>query len=459
MNQMRRSFPIILILCTLALGGLTMQSCQQPVGADSTSPTPTASFALLQQKILTTSCATQGCHASEKDASFNQHGLVLTDGVAYQNLVGVAPKNSSALTDGLKRVTAFNSLQSLLYHKLSPDAASHHAGKQYGNPMPLGSNLLSAGQVEFVRRWIEAGAPKEGNVADPALLDDKTPITSTSTTFTPLDKPAIGAGYQLTTGQFDVAPNFERELFIRRDINNPVETYVNRIQIKMRANSHHFIAYGFTSNLLPTANTIRDLRNADNSLNLLTFLSMQNHVFVAGSSSPNYDYTFPEGAALQVPANTSLDLNSHYVNKTTAPLPGEAMVNFYTVDAAKVKLVVKTLNLANQEQKLQPNTPVTLSKTFIFAKARTILALTSHTHKLGEKFVIKISGGARNGEIVYTSTDWESPEMITFTTPIKLNAGEGLTSEITYNNTTSKVVTFGLTSNDEMGIIFGYYYE
>jgi hypothetical protein len=84
--------------------------------------------------------------------------------------------------------------------------------------------------------------------------------------------------------------------------------------------------------------------------------------------------------------------------------------------------------------------------------------LTSHTHKLGEKFVIKIFGGPRNGEIVYSNTDWEHPLMQTFATPIVLQPGQGLTSEVTYNNTTSKTVGFGLTSEDEMNIIFGYWY-
>jgi hypothetical protein len=42
--------------------------------------------------------------------------------------------------------------------------------------------------------------------------------------------------------------------------------------------------------------------------------------------------------------------------------------------------------------------------------------------------------------------------------PIVLNAGEGLTSEITYYNETDRAISFGLTSEDEMGIIFGYYY-
>ena len=142
-------------------------SCQPAETA--TEPEAVASFDLIQQRILTPSCATSGCHASDKDGSFAQHGLVLAAGVAYQNLVGVDPGNSAARTDGLKRVKAFASLESLLYHKLTP-TASHHSGKQYGNPMPLGGQLLSDGQIEFVRRWIDAGAPKTGTLAQQCLL-------------------------------------------------------------------------------------------------------------------------------------------------------------------------------------------------------------------------------------------------------------------------------------------------
>lgn len=75
-----------------------------------------------------------------------------------------------------------------------------------------------------------------------------------------------------------------------------------------------------------------------------------------------------------------------------------------------------------------------------------------------KKFVIKIFGGPRNGEIIYTNTDWEHPLVKSYTTPIVLQPGEGLTSEVTYYNTSSVAVGFGLTSQDEMNIIFGYYY-
>lgn len=446
----------VLSIGTLALL-LNAISCQMP-DTDAADPAVIASFDLLQQRVLTPSCATSGCHASEKDPSFAQHGLVLAEGVAYQNLVGVDPKNSDAKADGLKRVKAFASLESLLYHKLSP-SASHHSGKLYGNPMPLGGSPLSNGQIEFIRRWIDAGAPRTGSVsiADPTLLDDKTVAT---TTYEPLPVPAAGTGLQMAVAPFDIQPNFERELFTRQMVGNASDMYVNRFEIKMRNGSHHFVAYDFRNkSLLPNLNEIRDLRNPDNSLNLLTAFSMSNHVYLAGSQSTSLEYTFPEGAALLLPAGASLDLNSHYVNKTEAVTKGEAQINLYTVDKSKVQRVVQTLDLGNTSLTIPANGRVTLTKSFTFNKARKILTLTSHMHKLGEKFVIKINGGSRNGEIVYTSADWEHPDIVTFKTPLDLQPGQGLISEITYNNTTSRIVNFGLTSEDEMGIIFGYYYE
>lgn len=434
---------------------LNTVSCTK-TSTDPAAPAGTSSFDLIQQKILTPTCATSGCHLSDKDGTFSQHGLVLAEGVAFANLVGIDPKNSDAKADGLKRVKAYASLESLLYHKLTT-TASHHTGKQYGNPMPLGGLPLSDGQVEFVRRWIDAGAPKTGTIADATLLDDK---TVTVEAYEPLIVPATGTGFQMAVPAFDIQPNFERELFTRRMVGNTQDVYVNRYETKMRSGSHHFVAYDFRSKTsLPNLNDIRDLRNSDNSLNILTALTMSNHVYLAGSQAQYQDYVFPAGAALLIPAGASLDLNSHFVNKTTTVMRGEAQINLYTVDKSTVQRVVQTLDLSNTNLALAANTRVTLTKSFTFTKPRKILTLTSHMHKLGEKFVIKIVGGARNGEVVYTSTDWAHPDIITFKTPIDLKSGEGLMSEITYNNTTSKAVSFGLTSEDEMGIIFGYYYE
>ena len=456
---MKKYYHIVIILTVSFLAILS--SCSKQAIDETQVTTEASSFSLMQDKILTPTCATSGCHASTADGSFKQHGLVLEKSVAYENLVGIAPFNALSKADGHLRVKAFKSLESLLYHKLNWDL-SHHGGKQYGTPMPLGSTALTLGQIEFVRRWIEAGAPKTGTVADAKILDDKTPSVSVTDDFVPMKSPKDEgvAGFQMKVDKFTIQPNFERELFVRKNVGNTSEIYINKIKLQSRANSHHMVLYDFSNkSSLPVIDQVRDLRNPDNSLNLITAIQASNHVFLGGGTQANQVYDFPEGTALLLPANSSIDLNPHYFNKTNGTLLGENVVNLYTMDKAKVKYVVKTLNLNNTKFSILANQKTTITTDFPFSTNVKIVSLTSHTHKYGEKYVIKIKGGARDGEVVYENLDWEHPLVKNFTTPISLKKGEGLTSVVTYNNTSNQKINFGLTSDDEMNIIFGYYYE
>ena len=449
----------ILFLTVLAF------ACSKEANDQGITPAPqtmtTSSFDLLQDKLLTPSCASSGCHLSNKDASFPQHGLVLTKGTSYANLVGVASVNSVALKNSVLRVRKFASGESLFYHKLNWDL-SHHGLLNYGAPMPLGGKPLSKGVLTFVQKWIDAGAPLTGSVADASLLDDTTPSYVEDANFAPLASPVEEGktGVQLKVDRFVIPPNFERELFIRRPLNNSAPIYVSRIKLKSRANSHHMVLYDFRSkSTLPALDDVRDLRNLDNSLNIATVIQMSNHIFLGGGTDPNSDYTFPAGIALQLPTNASIDLNPHYFNKTTGNLYGENYVNLYTVPADQVKKVVQMIDFNVTSFNLPANQTTTITRDFKFDKPVAIVSLTSHYHARGKLFQIKIKGGARDGEVIYENTDWAHPKVINYDTPILLQAGEGLTSVATYVNDTAKNIGFGLTSEDEMDIIFGYYYE
>ena len=413
-----------------------------------------SSFDVIQDQILTTSCAITGCHASTSDGTFAQHGLVLAKGQAYDNLVGKISKNAAAAAMNLLRVKPFDAENSFLYHKITCQTA-HHTGN-FGNQMPMGGLFLTKGQVEFVRRWINGGAEKTGSKIDLSVLDDK---SACQADVTPLAPPASGAGFQLKIEPFDIQKNFEREIFVRYNTPNTAPVYVNRLLMRGGVNSHHFLVYSFRNNTgLPTAGTIRDIRNPDGSVNLLTLAQMQNHIFFGGSMESEKEVALPPGVALKLEPGTPLDLNAHYFNKSGLTLKGVNYVNFYTIPQSAVQYEAKTLDLANQDISIPAGQRKTITKTFTFTQVTRVIQLTSHTHKLGEKFVIKIAGGARNGEVIFENTDWEHPLMKTFTTPIVLQPGQGLTSEVTYHNITSKSVGFGLTSEDEMNIIFGYFY-
>ena len=319
-----------------------------------------------------------------------------------------------------------------------------------------GGTNLTSGQIEFIKQWIIKGAPKKGSVVDENIL---TSNTVCSQAFVPMTAPATTEGFQLAINAFTVRAKTEREVFVNRTSPNTSTVYVNKITMQGRPNSHHFVLYGFQNNtLLPPANQLRDLYNANGTLNITTFAQMQNHIFLGGGTDVNTTYTFPAGVALKIPPATALDLNAHYFNQQNTNLIGENYINMYTVSQANVVKEAQSINFANYNFSIPATSRKTITTNFTFDKEVTVITLTSHFHKLGEKFQIKILGGPRNGEVVYENTDWEHPLVINLTTPIQLKAGEGLTSVVTYNNITNKIVNFGLTSEDEMNIIFGYYY-
>jgi hypothetical protein len=446
------SFVLLLVGAVACGGGDSASSTGTPLVASTD-----ASFSRIQREILDPQCA--ACHTTGTPGA-RQSGLVLTADSAYQQLFGVASVQAVAKSVGMPRIRAFKSDSSLFYHKLAWIPGHHSV--DYGNLMPMGTTQgITAGQLEYVRRWIEAGAPRTGNVVDTMVLADR---RVQSATFTPLAAPSV-RGLQVKVDSFTVTPATERELFVYRTLNNAADLYVTRIESRMRPGSHHLLLYtfdesntAFPCNTRPAANAVRDIRTPEGGYNVINMLPMACHVFFAGAMTPDFDYSFPPGVALRLPANTSLDLNVHYVNRSPANLPGEAFANLHTADRANVQTVARTLNYANTTIVLPPGVRTTLTKAFPVSVRTTVLGVTSHMHSLGEKFEIRVRRANGAETSVYTNTDWEHPGFVNFPTPIVLEPGDGLVSVVTWNNTTTRTVRYGLASSDEMDIIFGYAY-
>jgi hypothetical protein len=454
-GQLRAPFRRI-ALCTL-LG--IASACGGDAATDGapSSAAANGTFARIQRDILDPSCVS--CHRTG-DANARQSRLVLTSDSAYQQLVGIASVQQIARADGVARVKPFRADSSLLYHKLAW-IPGHHS-RDYGQLMPMGTTKgVTAGQLEYVRRWIEAGAPRNGHVVDTAVLAD---VRLQSASFTPLGAPTA-AGLQLKVDSFAVSPGSERELFVYRRVGNASDLYVTRIQSRMRPGSHHLLLYTFDEsrttfpcNLRPAANTVRDIRNANGTVNIVNTLPMACHVFFAGAMTQDFDYRFPPGVALRLPANAALDFNVHYVNRAPIDLPGEAFANLYTSDRSQVQTVARTLNLANTNFSLPPKQRTTIRTVFPMSVRTTVLGLSSHMHAMGERYEIRVRRANATETTVYVNTDWEHPGFTNFDTPIVLQPGDALVSVVTWNNVTDRTIGFGLLSTDEMNIIFGYAY-
>ncbi len=419
-----------------------------------------STYDLIQGEIWDKSCIS--CHSAGTSFA-RQSDLILTEDISYDQLLNRTPSNAAAVADGLQLVgdKGIESLpKSFLWEKINaPDQEHFYSDHpEYGSLMPLGDDFLTNGQLEFIRKWIIEGAPRDGKVADLSLLEDETRFEEIP--FAPLDAPENG--YQFHVGPFDILPNRDREIFIYEELNNPEDIYIKKVEITMAPGSHHFILYNFPETLLdaflPRPGEIRDIYDTSGDFITSTLFTMQFHQFVQGTQWPNTTYQFPEGVALRLPANTGFDLNSHYANRTNETIQGEVYANIHTVEAEEVEHVAEILWLDNQNITLPAGEVTTLRRTFIFDEDRHIVQLWSHAHEHMTEFKVFISGGARDGELVYYTNDWEHPPILQLDPPMLMPAGTGYTLETTYDNFEDRDLGFGLLSTDEMMMLFGAYY-
>ncbi|MFA7327282.1 MAG: hypothetical protein WC121_11500 [Candidatus Kapaibacterium sp.] len=97
-----------------------------------------ASFKEIQEKVITPSCATSGCHQA------NFYSPNLEDGKSYDNIVGV-----NNLADNMPLIDPGNSTNSYFFKKLLGDGTTL---------MPSGGDKLNKAILDSIRVWIDNGA-------------------------------------------------------------------------------------------------------------------------------------------------------------------------------------------------------------------------------------------------------------------------------------------------------------
>lgn len=134
-------------LAKLAITALIFGACGDP------DPEP-ATWDRVSQILDEKGCAAEGtCHsAARADA-----GLVLEPEHAYEELVGVGCSNPGADDTGLLRVVPTDVENSFLWTKVNLASYS----PLYGDPMPPLGEMLSDDERDILKRWIEAGAPRD----------------------------------------------------------------------------------------------------------------------------------------------------------------------------------------------------------------------------------------------------------------------------------------------------------
>lgn len=428
----------------------------------------------IQDNIFDKSCANSACHAPP----MNSADLNLIYGQSYQDLVNRVPRNATAAEAGMKLIDPGNPDNSFLLTKLlGPE------NPNFGGRMPFGGGPLHNGKIDAIRSWIAAGAPREGKVAgvgDLGVLRDPEEV------FNPPPPPPPGEGYQLHLPQFKIEPGTEREIFyatqIKDENEQPVEgdIFINRVEIFYPSGSHHFIVYRLTQegiekgiqkigvNPSIAVNPDHEFRELDPDDPQTLGNFGVDRLFVVGTQTDDTLFEFPEGVGLRLPGDTVYDLNSHYINLLgDETLIGETYVNIYTIPEEEVKYEAVEIFVSNRSINVPPGTTRVTKLTWYVEDELErrghdpdtelyVFLLTSHMHRHGELFEIFQDS---TGELLHRSIAYDDAPITLFDPVLILDVGDGLNFQCTFNNYDKNVpLQFGLTSEDEMCIIFGYYF-
>ena len=427
----------------------------------------------IQDYIFDKSCANSACHAAPASAG----KLNLTYGLSYQDLVGRVPQNPTAAAAGMKLIDPGNPENSFLLTKLIAPTP------EQGVRMPFNAGTLHSGKIDAIRTWIAAGAPQKGildGIGDLSVLRDPLEV------FEPPAPPPPGAGYQLHLPAFKIEPGTEREVYYATQIvdknGQPVQEdiFVNGVEIYYPVGSHHFAIFYLTDAAIERGlleigaipgigvdpnDTFRIFDLAH--IGTLGIIGVERFL-IAGSQTADTSFRFPEGVALRLPGNAVYDLNSHYINLLgTEMMHGEVYVNIYTIPPEEVKHEAKVFLVHNYNIDVPPGTTrVTAADWHIKDEligqglppnARMhLISVSSHMHRHGELFEIN---QLLTGELLHRSISYDTSFPSLFDPPLILDHNDGLRFQCTHSNyDTDLPLRFGLTSEDEMCIMQGYYY-
>ncbi|UPT66376.1 MAG: T9SS type A sorting domain-containing protein [Sphingobacteriales bacterium JAD_PAG50586_3] len=328
---------------------------------------------------------------------------------------------------------------------------------------------LSSVEVEMFRQWIYFGAPLTSNVADEAVLTQYYNGLAVPSIPVPA-APAPGTGFQLKLGKIFLAPGEEFEYYIKREVVLPDTVEVTRMDLKMNSFSHHFIVFKYDPG------QENDFPDGLRVVNFSNVFPDQTRYLLAWSNPG--DISLPQGTAYTFPQSTFLDLNYHINNYSQDSILGAEMyLNvYYQPKGTAQKEMFSDIVLYPVTGLIIPgtNNEMTFTRADYVSGSNLIYnlwSLKSHTHKYGTDYDVYLrNADGSKGQQVYEGFldeesgvnlgyyNWSHPPTAYYDPLLPFPAQYGLIQEAKFRNCcTQPLVTFGLTTEDEMMLYYVQY--
>lgn len=181
----------------------------------------------------------------------------------------------------------------------------------------------------------------------------------------------------------------------------------------------------------------------------LDLFSMGALLFVAGTGHDAYAGNPGYGTVMQ--ANGSFVTNHHVINAGVQPVTVHAHFKLMVKSATAVMHPVRALSCQTIDIALPAGGTTDVTATCLAPFDLDVVTMSSHAHQDLTSFEQRFYNGTQTvPDVLYTSTQWDSPLVQHLPAPLHLKAGQGITFTCHFDNKTGAQIGFGLTATTEM---------
>jgi hypothetical protein len=168
-----------------------------------------------------------------------------------------------------------------------------------------------------------------------------------------------------------------------------------------------------------------------------------------GAGVGTKDRIFPEGIAMKIVAGSQLHLSLHLVNASTQPLSGRSGVLFKAMDPRDVRALAEGVIAGPVNFQVPPGRS-TQSGQCTFDRDTTVIGVFPHMHQTGVHMKVTAQSSFA-GSVVIHDAAYDFNEQLGYPVEfLPMKAGDIVTIECTYNNTTGMTIPWGDSSFEEM---------
>jgi len=173
---------------------------------------------------------------------------------------------------------------------------------------------------------------------------------------------------------------------------------------------------------------------------------------------PRQTIRFPTGVAVALGPHQRLLLNSHYLNGGTEPVTIDVAVNFRAARKGTVSHHTRSFQLGTLDIDVPPGQTGSASASWLAPFPMNVVWLSTHSHKHTQSVDVDLVRQGIVGPQELETRVYSEPTVNLYPTPLRLEAGDGFHWTCSYLNGTTRTLTFGVTSNDEMCFTVGFFY-